>query len=83
MGGSERLLGKISISIWILDTSLIEILYLLEMQCNVCNIPNFLFLAQGDMLGLLGAALAGAGQVAALHSVREGVGLSPDIYGKS
>ena len=26
------------------------------------------------MLGLLGAALAGAGQVAALHSVREGVG---------
>ena len=48
---------------------------------NVCNIPNFLFLAQGDMLGLLGAALAGAGQVAALHSVREGVGPSPDIYG--
>ena len=46
---------------------------------NVCNIPNFLFLAQGDMLGLLGAALAGAGQVAALHSVREGVGPSPDI----
>ena len=40
------------------------------------------FFAQGDMLGLLGAALAGAGQVAALHSVREGVGLSPDIYGK-
>ena len=28
------------------------------------------------MLGLLGAALAGAGQVAALHSVREGVGFS-------
>ena len=27
----------------------------------------------GDMLGLLGAALAGAGQVLALHTVKEGV----------
>ena len=29
-------------------------------------------------MGLLGAALTGAGQVAALHSVREGVGSSPE-----
>ena len=33
------------------------------------------------MLGLLGAALAGAGQVAALHSVREGVGFSSLLGG--
>ena len=35
------------------------------------------------MLGLLGAALAGAGQVAALHSVREGVGFSSLLGGSS
>ena len=38
-------------------------------------IPFYLGI-KGDMLGLLGAALTGAGQVAALHTVREGVGFS-------
>ena len=39
-----------------------------------CKVLGISFL-QGDMLGLLGAALAGASQVAALHSVREGVSI--------